>query len=234
MIDPSMDPYPHQFATALFSFLYHLASYDAGGEALVSCGMMEALLKVIKFLGDEQDQITFVTRAVRVVDLITNLDMAAFQSHSGLSIFIYRLEHEVDLCRKECPFVIKPKIQRPSTTQEGEEMETDVDVADVTMESSPGSSISMEHRLDVELRASSSSSTSISSGPGPRPGVQCIPQRAALLKSMLNFLKKAIQDPAFSDGIRHVMDGSLPTSLKHIISNAEYYGPSLFLLGKWS
>uniref|UniRef100_A0A287CVL9 E3 ubiquitin-protein ligase HUWE1 n=1 Tax=Ictidomys tridecemlineatus TaxID=43179 RepID=A0A287CVL9_ICTTR len=232
MIDPSMDPYPHQFATALFSFLYHLASYDAGGEALVSCGMMEALLKVIKFLGDEQDQITFVTRAVRVVDLITNLDMAAFQSHSGLSIFIYRLEHEVDLCRKECPFVIKPKIQRPSTAQEGEEMETDMDVADVTMESSPGSSISMEHRLEIELRASSSnSSTSISGpGPGPRPGVQCIPQRAALLKSMLNFLKKAIQDPAFSDGIRHVMDGSLPTSLKHIISNAEYYGPSLFLL----
>uniref|UniRef100_A0A8D2LTR1 E3 ubiquitin-protein ligase HUWE1 n=1 Tax=Varanus komodoensis TaxID=61221 RepID=A0A8D2LTR1_VARKO len=190
MIDPSMEPYPHQFATALFSFLYHLASYDAGGEALVSCGMMEALLKVIKFLGDEQDQITFVTRAVRVVDLITNLDMAAFQSHSGLSIFIYRLEHEADLCRKECPFVIKPKIQRPAaaTTQEGEEMETDIE------------------------------------------GVQCIPQRAALLKSMLNFLKKAIQDPAFSDGIRHVMDGSLPTSLKHIISNAEYYGPSLFLL----
>ncbi|XP_011381734.1 E3 ubiquitin-protein ligase HUWE1 isoform X13 [Pteropus vampyrus] len=231
MIDPSMDPYPHQFATALFSFLYHLASYDAGGEALVSCGMMEALLKVIKFLGDEQDQITFVTRAVRVVDLITNLDMAAFQSHSGLSIFIYRLEHEVDLCRKECPFVIKPKIQRPSTTQEGEEMETDMDVADVTMESSPGSSIPVDHRLDVELRASStSSSSSTSLCPGPRPGVQCIPQRAALLKSMLNFLKKAIQDPAFSDGIRHVMDGSLPTSLKHIISNAEYYGPSLFLL----
>lgn len=42
-----MEPYPHQFATALFSFLYHLASYDAGGEALVSCGMMEALLKVM-------------------------------------------------------------------------------------------------------------------------------------------------------------------------------------------
>jgi E3 ubiquitin-protein ligase HUWE1 len=27
------------------------------------------------------------------------------------------------------------------------------------------------------------------------------------------------------------MDGSLPAALKHIISNAEYYGPSLFLLG---
>lgn len=31
----------------------------------------------------------------------------------------------------------------------------------------------------------------------------CFPQRAALLKSMLNFLKKAIPDPAFSDSIRH-------------------------------
>jgi len=61
-------------------------------------------------------------------------------------------------------------------------------------------------------------------------GSTCLPQRAALLKSMLNFLKKVIQDPAFSDGIRHIMEGSLPSSLKHIISNAEYYGASLFLL----
>ena len=28
------------------------------------------------------------------------------------------------------------------------------------------------------------------------------------------------------------MDGPLPNTLKHIISNAEYYGPSLFLLGQ--
>lgn len=34
----------------------------------------------------------FVTRAVRVVDLITNLDMAAFQAQGGLSTFINRLE----------------------------------------------------------------------------------------------------------------------------------------------
>uniref|UniRef100_A0A8C5JL88 HUWE1 ligase n=1 Tax=Junco hyemalis TaxID=40217 RepID=A0A8C5JL88_JUNHY len=263
MIDPSMEPYPHQFATALFSFLYHLASYDAGGEALVSCGMMEALLKVIKFLGDEQDQITFVTRAVRVVDLITNLDMAAFQSHSGLSIFIYRLEHEVDLCRRECPFVIKPKVQRPpaATLPEGEDMETDMEVTDVAMESSPGPSAEARQDpvslyIDTPIPSLDGhpnsppnenpksfslsgcplpgdtpiSSRAPQSSPRVPPGVQCIPQRAALLKSMLNFLKKAIQDPAFSDGIRHVMDGSLPTSLKHIISNAEYYGPSLFLL----
>lgn len=33
-----------------------------------------------------------MTRAVRVVDLITNLDMAAFQAQGGLSTFINRLE----------------------------------------------------------------------------------------------------------------------------------------------
>ena len=58
----------------------------------------------------------------------------------------------------------------------------------------------------------------------------CLPQRAALLKSMLNFLKKALQDSTFNEHIRHLMEGTLPTSLKHIISNSEYYGPSLFLL----
>jgi E3 ubiquitin-protein ligase HUWE1 len=61
-------------------------------------------------------------------------------------------------------------------------------------------------------------------------GKTCLPQRAALLKSMLNFLKKALQDSTFSDNIRHLMEGTLPNSLKNIIANAEYYGPSLFLL----
>ena len=31
-----------------------------------------------------------------------------------------------------------------------------------------------------------------------------------------------------TDTTRHIMDGSLPNSLKHIISNAGYYGPSLY------
>ena len=65
--------FPQPLATALFSFLYHLASFEAGGEALVSCGMMESLLKVIQWPSTELDHITFVTRAVRVIDLITNL-----------------------------------------------------------------------------------------------------------------------------------------------------------------
>ena len=103
--DPT--PFPQPLATALFSFLYHLASYEAGGEALVSCGMMESLLKVIQWPSSELEHITFVTRAVRVIDLITNLDMASLQTNSGISTFILRLQQEVDHCRKHQPFEIQ-------------------------------------------------------------------------------------------------------------------------------
>lgn len=50
--------FPVSLTTALFSFLYHLASYESGGEALVSCGMMESLLQVINWQGFELDHIT--------------------------------------------------------------------------------------------------------------------------------------------------------------------------------
>jgi len=36
--------------------------------------------------------VQYVTRAVRVVDLITNLDMQAFQQYGGMAAFINRLQ----------------------------------------------------------------------------------------------------------------------------------------------
>ena len=53
-----VDLFPAPLATALFSFLYHLASYEPGGEALVACGMMEALLTVVNWQTTEPDHIT--------------------------------------------------------------------------------------------------------------------------------------------------------------------------------
>uniref|UniRef100_A0A1B0GIT8 HECT-type E3 ubiquitin transferase n=1 Tax=Lutzomyia longipalpis TaxID=7200 RepID=A0A1B0GIT8_LUTLO len=188
------ESFPLPLATALFSFLYHLATYEVGGESLVACGMMESLLRVINWQGTELEHITFVTRAVRVIDLITNIDMASFQAHAGLASFIARLEVEVRTCRADQPDEI---ISRPR-----EEMSEDA---------------SMEPTEDIIPRGASRAAV-------------CLPQRAALLKSMLNFLKKAIQDRAFAESMPHVMEGTLPASLRHIISNAEYYGPSLFLL----
>lgn len=119
----------------------------------------------------------------------------------------------MNACRKEQPY----EIRLPSSSNSGRGSSQALE--DSTQES--------EFEMEVDIAAASTSHTLNE----PIPGVTCLPQRAALLKSMLNFLKKAIQDSSFSDSIRHVMDGPLPSSLKHIISNAEYYGPSLFLLG---
>lgn len=107
LIDPNKEPFPHQFATSLFSFLYHLATYDTGGDALVKCGIMETLLNVVQHNPNSQEYIMFVTRAVRVIDLITNLDMTSFEAHNGLTAFINRFEYEVAECRREQPFEIK-------------------------------------------------------------------------------------------------------------------------------
>ncbi|KAK7867832.1 hypothetical protein R5R35_008271 [Gryllus longicercus] len=235
-----VEKYSLPLATSLFSFLYHLASYEAGGEALVSCGMMDSLLQVIDWPGHELEHITFVTRAVRVIDLITNIEMQGFQARGGLTSFINRLEMEVNICRKEQPFEIPTADSSPP---DDEEMRPPEDERPPVLE-----------EMDVEPAASRESGVNPPSLPeGAHPphsdaggessilrrqkeydaaktGKMCLPQRAALLKSMLNFLKKAIQDTSFADSIRHIMDGSLPSSLRHIISNAEYYGPSLFLL----
>lgn len=232
--------FPLQLATALFSFLYHLASYEPGAESLVSCGMMESLLRVINWSGSELEHITFVTRAVRVIDLITNLDMQSFQTNYGLNTFIKRLNMEVNLCRKEQSYEIKPNIDNSqaaaaaaaATAAHVEHVDERTHVVDEAMET--GSQYGDEDVFMSSMTASvqsigkttSSDTTSALMGSGRT----CLPQRAALLKSMLNFLKKAIQDIAFSDSIRHIMEGTLPESLKHIISNSEYYGPSLFLL----
>ncbi|XP_035214633.1 E3 ubiquitin-protein ligase HUWE1-like [Stegodyphus dumicola] len=227
LTEPESEPFPLPFATALFSFLYHLASYESGGEALVSCGMMESLLKVINWHSTESEHITFVTRAVRVIDLITNLDMQAFQTHGGLASFIQRLEMEINVCRQDQPFVINPKLNELS------EQNSDDSDCQIIMEVDnypDRCSRQMEEKHEELICIDSVSENPPLKLNESKKGLQCFPQRAALLKSMLNFLKKSIQDPSFSDSIRHLMDGSLPQSLKHVISNAEYYGPSLFLL----
>lgn len=242
--------FPLALATALFSFLYHLASYDSGGEALVACGMMESLLRVINWPGKELEHITFVTRAVRVIDLITNIEMQSFQNHGGLQSFIGRLEMEVNLCREE-----QPSELIPSNLDRAHDNNF-IGSEDVIMYESTSPAPSNTNVTSPNTSGSGSCSGSGSGGSGgsststttnttvPTSNAtssgnlgntknstrSCLPQRAALLKSMLNFLKKAIQDAAFSESIRHVMESSLPTSLRHIISNAEYYGPSLFLL----
>lgn len=251
----SQQQFPLALATALFSFLYHLASYDSGGEALVACGMMESLLRVINWPGKELEHITFVTRAVRVIDLITNIEMQSFQNHGGLQSFIGRLEMEVNICREEQPSELIP-LNLDRSHDNNFLVSEDATMYECSNPASNASSNSsscattitsnavsyfpfiIQFRIDENKKKEILFSFSFSLKQNQNPTAtssksqqkSCLPQRAALLKSMLNFLKKAIQDAAFSESIRHVMESSLPTSLRHIISNAEYYGPSLFLL----
>lgn len=143
--------------------------------------------------------------------------MAAFTSNNGLNVFVQRLEYEVDLCRLEQPHEIEVPADRVNKARENDaEADSDTLMEIETIDWCSTPSEGEDPYIDMSLFSSLKS--------------LCYPQRAALLKSMLNFLKKAIQYPNLSDGLRHLMYGNFPRALRHIISNAEYYGPSLFLL----
>ncbi|XP_032242084.2 E3 ubiquitin-protein ligase HUWE1 isoform X2 [Nematostella vectensis] len=231
LTDPAKKPFPMSFSTALFSFVYHLACFEIGSDALVSSGLIESLLRVIEFPGTEE-HLTFVTRAVRIMDWIGNTaNVSGYQN--GLTAVINRLEHEVKVCKPYHSGILPPDL--PSTADNTSHMETTDEASSphdparsVPMETEQAGPSSADH--DAKMEVDDSTLVPGTSTPAQEVSQQrCLPQRAALIKALLSFLKKVIPDPAFSESIRNVMDGSLPTSLKYIISNVEYYGPVLFL-----
>lgn len=237
------------YVIALFSLLYHMAGYDSGAEALISSALTESLLKLVNWTKCPIDYVIYLTRAVRIIDLITNVNSQAFQSLDGMTVFINRLAHEVDLCRAEEPHQIDlPKRQISVNENASSASPSQAMLVDAT-------SLNVDHEQDQQQGTrtanaeTDSSATATSSGtvpatsipepqstiaqlidfPAPLGNVQCCSQRLVLIKSLLNFVKKAISDQQFSENIRHIMDGSLPNSLRHIISNPDYYGSMLFL-----
>lgn len=159
--------------------------------------------------------------------------MQGFQAHGGLASFINRLDMEVNVCRKEQPFEIEP-IHYQDNSQATRERSMDRDESstssrafDEREESSNPMEFSEDENMSSKTDDKNEQIPDYSAG---KTGKTCLPQRVTLLKALLNFIKKIIQDPTFSDSIRHVMEGTLPSSLRHIISNSEYYGPSLFLI----
>lgn len=136
------------------------------------------------------------------------------------------MQNEVDICRTEQPFEIEVpidivnkeknnllEIEDIAEGEKAEESETPMEVENI------GEVVGQLEKEPITIDKSLFSTD-----------ILCYPQRAALLKSMLNFLKKAVQYSTLSEGIRHLIYGNFPRSIRHIISNAEYYGPSLFLL----
>ena len=203
-----------EYTTSLFSLLYHMASTSSptgmeqlGSEALISSGMLDSMLKVIEKFDSSPEPIMFVTRAVRIVDLITNYNMSVFQNRSGIDCFIDRLSKEIDICKVDQPFCLVPKNKEY--------------ISDETDQLASGSGSSSSSSAAAKISKVNTNSQTAED--------QCMPQRSALLKSILNFLKNKSMDDYESKSTK-IMDTTLPKSMRHIISNCHYYGPSLFLL----
>ena len=64
-----------------------------------------------------------VTRAVRVIDLITNLDMSAFHSLGGWDKMLARLEMEWKECVHEAPTFLSAEVKPIQDKQAGAEVE---------------------------------------------------------------------------------------------------------------
>ncbi|KRX45470.1 E3 ubiquitin-protein ligase HUWE1 [Trichinella murrelli] len=199
--------YPHYFSTALFSFLYYLAKYDRNGaQALTTSGTVEVLLKVVSSSAARGEGLTFVTRAVRIIEMtLTPTDSMTFQNLNGIQTFIHRLSDEIDHCRRA--------LGHPLSSSDDSSIHA------------PGTSSSNVLQQSNDALKGKPLPFAISSD------AQTLSfQSAALIKSLLSFMKKIIQDPQFSESVRHIMDSNFSNCLSHIIQNSLFYGPSLFLL----
>ncbi|KAI6200655.1 HECT-type E3 ubiquitin transferase [Aphelenchoides besseyi] len=157
------------FITSLFSLIYHIAGLEHGGPALVSISTVPTLLEVVSLNQLPDSLISFATRAVRIIDILTHIDLNEFISHDGITIVVSRLIFEVEKCRE---FI-----------EENEQ---------------PANRRFVIHH-----------------------------HRSALIKSLLNFLKRAIADPINATHARRIMEGDLPKALTHILKTPQYYGSSL-------
>lgn len=103
---------------------------------------MESLLGVVRCYSLPDSQISFVTRAVRIIDILTGFDAAEFNSNDGMAAIVERFVHETKQCGRDL-----------------------------------SSSIMSVSRV-------------------------CHQQRSALMKSLLNFLKRTVLDTNYAAQVR--------------------------------
>uniref|UniRef100_A0A158P6V3 HECT-type E3 ubiquitin transferase n=1 Tax=Angiostrongylus cantonensis TaxID=6313 RepID=A0A158P6V3_ANGCA len=190
-------------STALLSFIYHLSKADPGGETLAACGLTQTLLSVIAHHDLPLDQATLATRCTRITDNFTTIDVTGFNNCKGMDICIDRLIVCLTLLELPLRYLMKSWYEVDECRKEQPfVIDTSGDVDDDTVG-------------NVFVRAG-------------LVGKTCHPQRSGLIKALITFIKRAIQDNQFQDSVRHIMEGHLPDALMHIISNSEYYSASLY------
>ncbi|KAI6198292.1 HECT-type E3 ubiquitin transferase [Aphelenchoides fujianensis] len=86
------------FITSLFSLIYHIAGLEkglAGGPALVSISTVPTLLEVVNLRQLPDSLISFATRAVRIIDILTHIDLNEFITHDGITSLLNFLKRTV-------------------------------------------------------------------------------------------------------------------------------------------
>ncbi|KAL7072127.1 hypothetical protein ACQ4LE_008758 [Meloidogyne hapla] len=156
------------FVTSLFSLVYHVAGFEYGGDALNRSSLVPVLLGVVKTYSLPEQYISYVTRSVRIIDILTGIDVTQFNSNDGTDTIIKRFSHEVEQCK-----------------------------------------------------------TQISEQTAPGTTLLCSQQRSALMKSLLNFIKRAVIDANLAVQMRRIMETEFPQSLIFIIQHSQYFGSSL-------
>jgi E3 ubiquitin-protein ligase HUWE1 len=58
-------------------------------------------------------------------------------------------------------------------------------------------------------------------------------ERSSLLKSMFKFVLHMMQSAGTADGLRNLIDTSLPESIKKVFEQPKVFGSSIFALGKF-
>lgn len=160
--------YSIPFITSLFSLIYHIAGFEYGGDALNSSSMVTTLLTVVKTHTLPEAHISFVIRSVRIIDILTGMDVTEFNSHDGTETIVKRFMYEIDQCTNH-----------------------------------------MQNAVNENIQAI------------------CNQQRSGVMKSLLNFLKRAVLDVNLAAQMRRIMETELPVALIHIIEHPQYYGSSL-------
>ena len=113
-----------------------------------------------------------------------------------------RLEMEIAQCKGEAPAILPTVVKKPSDKDYSSAMPT-TDQESTNASDEQGTSESGHEDDVMDIAPPSSSVTSPTDSAHEEACVTCMPERVALIKSILNFLKKVIPEPTFAENIRN-------------------------------
>ncbi|KAI9282595.1 hypothetical protein BY458DRAFT_552211 [Sporodiniella umbellata] len=156
------EDYSQSFLEALLSFVACLLQTQAGGQMLMSAGIIPVLIQIVG--NSQHHQLKNITKTANLLDTIVNsfnTSFTAFCNADGLGVLLARIKNETQV---------------------------------VQTESTP------TH------------------------------DRLSAIKAMLRFLLRMMESSGTADGLRNLIDSSLPETLKCIMENTSSFGNSIFAL----